>query len=58
MILIVVINVLKVICESGLLIKVFEVILNFKKMMLFILIDESVDVDVLRLMWFKNWNDV
>ena len=26
--------------------------------MLFMLIDESVDVDVLSAMWPKNWNDV
>ena len=58
MILTAVINALKVICESGSSIKAFEAILNSKKTMLLTLIDESVDVDVLRSMWPKNWNDV
>ena len=58
MILTAVINALKVICESGSSIKAFEAILNSKKTMLLTLIDESVDVDVLRSKWPKNWNDV
>ena len=49
-----VINALKVMDESGSSIKTFAEILNYGKTMLFTLIDESVDVDVLSAMWPKN----
>lgn len=57
-ILIVVFDVLKIMDESGLFVKIFDDILSYGKIMLYILIDDNVDFDVLSIMWFKNWNDV
>lgn len=57
-ILIVVFDVLKIMDESGLFVKIFDDILSYGKIMLYILSDDNVDFDVLSIMWFKNWNYV
>lgn len=54
----VVFDVMNIMESSGVSVKIFEDILDYGKMMLFILVGDDIDVDILFVLWFKNWSVV
>jgi len=52
-----VLDALSIMDNSGSSIKTFEDILDYGKTMLFTSLDKNVDVDVLNVLWPKNWSD-
>lgn len=54
----VVFDVMVIMEDIGVLIKLFEDIFEYGKIMLFIFVGDDIDVDILSVLWLKNWNVV
>lgn len=51
-------EVLRIKYKSGVLVSIFEDVLEYGKILLFIFLGDDVDGDILSILWSKSWNGV